>query len=358
MFRSPHPDTHTTTRTNSLHDSLIDLQKNIHPEELTNPYATSDNRIAKYPIKFKKTERVDRSRNQGIAEMLLGKKGGVPTCEKKAKCLCPRLGRHGGFTDPSTTPVALEGKMRTLLSAYKCAKDNASRTGAAPCIAPNMDEMEEIFGYSALLSNNHTLNVGRCRAQPVGTPPPPQQADSPQPALPSRPIASFSQPPLPHRPTAQPSRSLLLAPPPSPAASAHPARSLLLVPSQRPAVSHTASALSAYPTTSPLLRASQHPTTSHLAAASPYTELCPQPISPQPAVSPSPPTSPHPESSQQPPSQEAESPQPVTSKRRRKTARERYYEEKLILKERKLEEKKRFHDSVVKMMREVEMKKT
>ncbi|XP_036317739.1 uncharacterized protein LOC118732732 [Rhagoletis pomonella] len=99
-----------------------------------------------------------------------------------------------GFTDPSTTPVALEGKMRTLLSAYKCAKDNASRTGAAPCIAPYMDEMEEIFGNSALLSNNHTLNVGRCRAQPLGTPPPPQQADSPQPALPPRPTA-LSQPP-------------------------------------------------------------------------------------------------------------------------------------------------------------------
>ncbi|XP_036322370.1 uncharacterized protein LOC118736382 [Rhagoletis pomonella] len=68
-----------------------------------------------------------------------------------------------GFTDPSTTPVALEGKMRTLLSAFKCAKD-AVRTGDTPCIASYMEEME-IFGNSALVANKHTYHLLRNQQQ-------------------------------------------------------------------------------------------------------------------------------------------------------------------------------------------------
>ncbi|XP_036336234.1 uncharacterized protein LOC118746493 [Rhagoletis pomonella] len=85
-----------------------------------------------------------------------------------------------GFTDTSTTPVALEGKMRTLLSAFKCAKDNAGRTGATPCVAPYMEEMEEIFGNSALVANKHTLNAGTVQAQALAVPSPSEPAPTQQ----------------------------------------------------------------------------------------------------------------------------------------------------------------------------------
>ncbi|XP_049308110.1 uncharacterized protein LOC125777388 [Bactrocera dorsalis] len=50
--------------------------------------------------------------------------------------------------------------MRTLLNAYKAAKDNEKQTGTSPCTVPYMREMDEIFGESCLVSNNHTLNIG------------------------------------------------------------------------------------------------------------------------------------------------------------------------------------------------------
>ncbi|XP_017487053.1 PREDICTED: uncharacterized protein LOC108375436 [Rhagoletis zephyria] len=43
MFRSPPHDTQTSTRTNNLNDSLIDLQNNSFQEELANPYASQNN---------------------------------------------------------------------------------------------------------------------------------------------------------------------------------------------------------------------------------------------------------------------------------------------------------------------------
>ncbi|XP_036325152.1 arp2/3 complex-activating protein rickA-like [Rhagoletis pomonella] len=193
---------------------------------------------------------------------------------------------------------------------------NKIKTSAAPCIAPYTDEMEEIFGNSALLSNNHTLNVSRFRAQALGTPPPPQLADSTQPAPPPRPtelsqLARSPQPSLPHPPTELSQPAL----PHRPKASSQPT-----LPHRPTALSQASRspqpALPHRPTAQPLRSLLLAPVPSPSASAHLYgddTELRPQPISPQPAVSPSPPTSLHPESSQQPPSQEEEeSPQPST----------------------------------------------
>ncbi|XP_037944485.1 uncharacterized protein LOC119677285 [Teleopsis dalmanni] len=58
------------------------------------------------------------------------------------------------------TPVCLERKMRTLLSAFKAAKDNNRRTGASPCLPPYMEMMNEIFGDKPIISNNHTATLG------------------------------------------------------------------------------------------------------------------------------------------------------------------------------------------------------
>ncbi|XP_036322065.1 uncharacterized protein LOC118736065 [Rhagoletis pomonella] len=51
-----------------------------------------------------------------------------------------------GITDSGRTPLCLEGRMRTLLQAYKAARDNNNRTGSSPCFDPYMELMEEIFG--------------------------------------------------------------------------------------------------------------------------------------------------------------------------------------------------------------------
>lgn len=70
--------------------------------------------------------------------------------------------------DRSVTVMSLEAKMRTLLAAYKYAKDNASRTGACPCPAPYMDEIDELFGNKAIISHAHSLDVGlRTNAVPL-----------------------------------------------------------------------------------------------------------------------------------------------------------------------------------------------
>ncbi|XP_037927774.1 uncharacterized protein LOC119672718 [Teleopsis dalmanni] len=58
------------------------------------------------------------------------------------------------------TPVCLERKMRTLLSAFKAAKDNNRRTGASQCLPPYMELMNEIFGDKPIISNNHTATLG------------------------------------------------------------------------------------------------------------------------------------------------------------------------------------------------------
>ncbi|XP_054091508.1 uncharacterized protein LOC105219286 [Zeugodacus cucurbitae] len=50
--------------------------------------------------------------------------------------------------------------MRTLLSAYKSAKDNERQTGTSPCTVPYMQEMDDIFGDSSMVSVNHTINIG------------------------------------------------------------------------------------------------------------------------------------------------------------------------------------------------------
>lgn len=53
-----------------------------------------------------------------------------------------------------------EGRMRSLLQAYKAARDNNNRTGSSPCFAPYMELMDEIFGSSPIISNTHTLQLG------------------------------------------------------------------------------------------------------------------------------------------------------------------------------------------------------
>ncbi|XP_075151919.1 uncharacterized protein LOC142225960 [Haematobia irritans] len=65
-----------------------------------------------------------------------------------------------GFKDSSITPESLENKMKSLLRAYKSAKDNAGRTGAGATCVPYMDELEELFGRQPTISNSHSLDVG------------------------------------------------------------------------------------------------------------------------------------------------------------------------------------------------------
>ncbi|XP_067638306.1 uncharacterized protein [Eurosta solidaginis] len=72
-----------------------------------------------------------------------------------------------GFLDTTVTIKALEAKMRTLLIAYKSAKDNNRQTGATYCQAPFMEEMDEIFGRKPIISNAHTLNLGSRMQRPL-----------------------------------------------------------------------------------------------------------------------------------------------------------------------------------------------
>ncbi|XP_067647651.1 uncharacterized protein [Eurosta solidaginis] len=65
-----------------------------------------------------------------------------------------------GISDSDRTPVCLESKIRTLLQAYKAARDNNRSTGASPCFAPYMELMDEIFGNTPIIKNDHTVCVG------------------------------------------------------------------------------------------------------------------------------------------------------------------------------------------------------
>ncbi|XP_067615385.1 uncharacterized protein [Eurosta solidaginis] len=71
-----------------------------------------------------------------------------------------------GFLDTTVTIKVLEAKMRTLLIAYKSAKDNNRQTGATSQ-APFMEEMDEIFGREAIISNSRTLNLGARMQRPL-----------------------------------------------------------------------------------------------------------------------------------------------------------------------------------------------
>ncbi|XP_055914406.1 PH domain-containing protein DDB_G0287875-like [Eupeodes corollae] len=50
--------------------------------------------------------------------------------------------------------------MQTLLRAYRDAKDNNGRTGASPCIAPFLEEMDELFGKKPNFAKSDSYNFG------------------------------------------------------------------------------------------------------------------------------------------------------------------------------------------------------
>ncbi|XP_055920512.1 uncharacterized protein LOC129952101 [Eupeodes corollae] len=64
-----------------------------------------------------------------------------------------------GF-DSGLTSRHLEVKMQTLLRAYRDAKDNNGRTGASPCIAPFLEEMDELFGKKPNFAKSDSYNFG------------------------------------------------------------------------------------------------------------------------------------------------------------------------------------------------------
>ncbi|XP_055842004.1 uncharacterized protein LOC129909079 [Episyrphus balteatus] len=66
----------------------------------------------------------------------------------------------GGYIDSNTKPVHLEIKMAALLRAYKASRDRSKRTAAAPCVAPFLKQMEEIFGSRSKNLNNQTISCG------------------------------------------------------------------------------------------------------------------------------------------------------------------------------------------------------
>ncbi|XP_036318792.1 uncharacterized protein LOC118733493 [Rhagoletis pomonella] len=68
-----------------------------------------------------------------------------------------------GFTDPTTTVLGLENKMRTLYASYRGAKDNTVKPGTGLCIVPYMEDLEEIFGNSAPVTapvSSNNINKG------------------------------------------------------------------------------------------------------------------------------------------------------------------------------------------------------
>ncbi|XP_067629462.1 uncharacterized protein [Eurosta solidaginis] len=75
--------------------------------------------------------------------------------------------RKDEFKQTTVTIKALKAKMRTLLIAYKNAKDNNRQTGAEYCKAPFMEEMNEIFGPEPIISNSHSLNLGSRIQRPL-----------------------------------------------------------------------------------------------------------------------------------------------------------------------------------------------
>lgn len=58
------------------------------------------------------------------------------------------------------TTCMLESKLRTLLNAYKAAKDNERQTGASPCPPPYMEEMDAIFGDRAHICSVNSIELG------------------------------------------------------------------------------------------------------------------------------------------------------------------------------------------------------
>uniref|UniRef100_A0A0K8UAM5 Uncharacterized protein n=2 Tax=Bactrocera latifrons TaxID=174628 RepID=A0A0K8UAM5_BACLA len=64
--------------------------------------------------------------------------------------------------DTTVNAAAVVAKMRTLLNAYKTAKDN-EKNGTIPY----KSGMDEIFGESFLVSNNHTINIGTDPQEPL-----------------------------------------------------------------------------------------------------------------------------------------------------------------------------------------------
>ncbi|XP_055910404.1 uncharacterized protein LOC129944763 [Eupeodes corollae] len=65
-----------------------------------------------------------------------------------------------GYADSDTTSTHLEVKIQTLVRAYKYAIDNNNRTGAAPCVAPFMEKMDELFGSKPIVTNVHNVTYG------------------------------------------------------------------------------------------------------------------------------------------------------------------------------------------------------
>lgn len=53
----------------------------------------------------------------------------------------------------------VQTKMASLLRAYKAAVDNEGQTGAAPCVAPYMEIMGDLYGDKPIIGNSHTINM-------------------------------------------------------------------------------------------------------------------------------------------------------------------------------------------------------
>lgn len=83
--------------------------------------------------------------------------------------------------------------MRTLLQAYKAARDNNRSTGASPCFAPYMELMDEIFGNTPIISNDHTVHVGFRPFEMVSVDVPPPEPSPSSLATSSSPLSSPSE---------------------------------------------------------------------------------------------------------------------------------------------------------------------
>ncbi|XP_036335181.1 uncharacterized protein LOC118745695 [Rhagoletis pomonella] len=149
-----------------------------------------------------------REESEGFLQWYMARKAEFEQPKKKRQAYANTLEDmiSLGITDFGRTPLCLEGRMCTLLQAYKTARDNNNRTGSSPFFAPYMELMEEIFGSSPIISNSHTLQLGDGPVQmieesspiPAPSPPPNSTTSSPlsQSPLPST-SSSLSQSPLP-----------------------------------------------------------------------------------------------------------------------------------------------------------------
>lgn len=72
--------------------------------------------------------------------------------------------------------------MGALLKAFKTARDNNSQTGAAACVVPFMEQMEDLFGDRPMLSSNHTIGISRGKHTTQSESPEPRSR-SPEPKL-------------------------------------------------------------------------------------------------------------------------------------------------------------------------------